>query len=111
MANHNHRFGKPPDLGGALNIAPITPPALDRFGQPIRKGTNVLYRPEIDMVFTVLDVQPVLDPRLPTGTVQVKIRGEATLMLQGNVPLGRFITLGVNPDVAEEPPVDPPLVQ
>jgi len=95
------RFGGPQNgTGGmAVHIGPINTFPRDRFGVPIRPGQHVLYRPEIDVVYQVLDVKPILDPRMPTGSVQLVLTVTMPLVLGTQQPIGRLIAIGTPPEV------------
>ncbi len=71
--------------------------ALDRFGQPITAGTLVLYRSNVDVVFQVLDVKPVLDPRVPTGAVTLVLAVEIPLTVPVRQPIVTLVKIGARP--------------
>src|SRR5262245_14606964 len=52
---------------------------LDRFGNTVKAGDHVIWRPPHDLVYQVTDAVPVMDPNLPPGFVR--------LMLQVTVPI------------------------
>lgn len=85
----------------------------DRFGAPIEVGSSILYRPEVDMVFQVTDAKPVLDPRAPTGLLQIVVQCQATLTVRAGLPFSRMIALGVTnpPPSPDELPPDPSGIQ
>lgn len=71
--------------------------ALDRFGRPIQEGQHILMRPDVDPVFRVVEVQPILDPRAPTGLVRLRVVCEAIdLAVQANAPVKNIIVMGVS---------------
>ena len=67
----------------------------DRFGAAIVPGSQILFRPAFDFVYTVLDVTPVLDPEVPPGHVNVKLLSETTLTLPTGHPLMQAIRIAV----------------
>lgn len=102
---------------------------LDRFGNGITPGGNVMYRPEVDLVFHVADVKPIMDPKVPPGMVGVRLTADFQLMVPFGQPLARMIAIGGQqqmpapsgdqpatapppdgeaPAVPTETPVDPP---
>lgn len=93
-----------------VRMGHVGQPAKDRFGTPIVKGSNVLYDPEIPLVFQVVDAKPILDPRAPTGSVQIVLVCQVPLTIPGGHPIGRLLSLGVAPGEVEvtDPPADPP---
>lgn len=66
----------------------------DRFGRPILPGDAVLYRPSVDMVMQVVSIAPKLDPRLPAGTLEIKLIAEVPMLLPAGVAQPPFITMG-----------------
>lgn len=47
---------------------------VDRFGAKVDKGDYVIYQPPHDLIFEVMDVTPVLDPRVGVvGAVTVRL--------------------------------------
>jgi len=50
-------------VGGGQPVVPAEP--TDRFGVPIRVGDLVLYHANIDPVFEVTDVSPIVHPAAP----------------------------------------------
>jgi len=68
--------------------------ARDRFGVPIAKGDLVTYRPGMDLVFEVVDVKPVLDPRAPVGAVVVLLAVSVPLNTMANQPIAEILVVG-----------------
>lgn len=50
------------------------PAVLDRFNNPIPVGGMVIYHPPVDLVYQVVDVRPVMDPRAPKGLATVTLQ-------------------------------------
>jgi hypothetical protein len=100
------------DFGAAVNQGTLTP--MDRFGAPIQDGQLLLYQEPYGLVFRVASVKPVLDPRAPSGLVQVHLTAEFTVPAQVGRPLPMFLVVGTTqpaeaPPTGEEPPAaDPP---
>jgi len=46
---------------------------VDRFGIKITPGCYVMYRPDIDLIFEVVDVVPILDHSRPPGHLRAKL--------------------------------------
>jgi hypothetical protein len=97
----------------------------DRFNQLVKPNDLVLYTPPIPMVFQVVSVTPVLDPRAPTGTIQLVLSCTAPLPVVRHRPMGNLLRVGQleestgttpqepdgNPPDAgpgEDPPQEPP---
>lgn len=84
--------------------------ARDRFGVTIKAGDLLLYRPNVDMVFKVADVKPVLDPRIGPGHVTIVLVVEAPITLRVGMPVSNMIVIGMPATApAEAPPLDPPM--
>ncbi len=99
------RFGKngaPP-----LNIGPLNAFPKDRFGNVIQKGMRVIYHPPHDLVYEVLDVKPVLDPRAPQGMCQMVLSVTFPLVAPSNQPIMELLAISAGPapvDVSEDVP-------
>lgn len=81
----------------------------DRFGVAIRPGMKVLYRPNVDMIFDVVDVRPVLDPRLPPGVVTIVLQAAAPVSVRIGQPVINMIVIATDApkDGAEADPAPP----
>jgi hypothetical protein len=75
---------------------------LDRFGRVLIPGAQVVYRSPIDLVFTVADVAPVLDPRAQAGLHQVKLLCEVTLPAMDRLPVDLLIMVAAPRTAAEQ---------
>lgn len=76
----------------AQALAAGTTAPLDRFANPIKAGSLMLWHLPHDMVWEVKDVSPVLDPRVPPGVVRLKL--ECILpcdVVAGNVNIGMVV--------------------
>lgn len=90
----------------------------DRFGVPIAPRTNVLFRPSYDFVYEVVDVAPVIDPRVPPGQVRLTLQSTTSITVPAGMPLMNMVVIGVanqaepaaapSDDADLEPPADPP---
>ena len=67
---------------------------LDRFNQPLDVGTIVVYRPAQDLVFTVVEATPILDPQAPPGAVRVVLQAIVPMLSMGGQPRGDMIVIG-----------------
>lgn len=47
--------------------------AKDRFGNTIEGGQRLLYKTPHDLIFDVVTVNPVLDPRVPPGSMDITL--------------------------------------
>lgn len=59
---------------------------LDRFANPIEKGSLVMWRTPFDLVWEVKDVVPVLDPNMPVGIVRYILECAVPVDLNPQVP-------------------------
>jgi hypothetical protein len=75
---------------------------LDRFGRVLVPGAQVVYRSPIDLVFTVADVAPVLDPRAQAGLHQVKLLCEVTLPAMDRLPVDLLIMVAAPRTAADQ---------
>lgn len=90
---------------------------MDRFGAPCIPGAKILYRPDFDFVYEVLEVAPVLDPGAPPGMIKVTMVAETTIVLRAGQLAMNMVRIGVAapeesvpsdaPD-AEATPAEPP---
>ena len=88
----------------------------DRFGVAIKAGMKVLYRPNVDMIFDVVDVRPVLDPRMPPGIATIVLQAAAPVTARVGQPLVSMIVIATDAPkdgATQDPPpsgdpVDPP---
>jgi hypothetical protein len=105
------RFAKNGQPG--LNIGPINAFPKDRFGATIHPGCHVLYRPDVDVVYQVTEVKPILDPRAPQGAISVVLVGQVRLTLKAGTPWDRLIALnaGAPPEGADDEPVPPTITE
>jgi hypothetical protein len=58
--------------------------ARDRFGRVIAPGALVLWTPPYPLIYEVLNVTPLLDPRVPPGLVQIVLTATAPLNVAAN---------------------------
>jgi hypothetical protein len=98
------RFGQQNGKGLPMNIGPLNAFPRDRFNNRIGKGQKVLYRNPHDLVWDVVDVQPVLDPRAPTNAVRVVLMATVPIVCPGNQPLMEFLAIGAPP--ADDAPAE-----
>lgn len=83
-------------FAGAVNSGKAS--MLDRFGSPILKGNLIIWRPPFDLIFKVVSVVPILDPRMPAGMVRLTV--ESTVPLDGmvNQPYMQAVIVGQSSD-------------
>lgn len=83
----------------------------DRFGNAIQPGTKILWHTPVDMIWTVVDVKPVLDPRQQPGLVELVLTSDsARNFLPVNQPLvGMIVIAGPASPTAPIPEVEPPI--
>lgn len=71
--------------------------AVDRFGNPIQPGCKMLFRNQVDMVVTCVAVNPVLDPRVPPGQVDVILSMQAPVRVTAGQQFPFFCVVGQPP--------------
>jgi len=88
-------------------MAAGTAGAIDRFGKRVEVGQYVLYHSEVDLVFEVKAIAPVVDPMLPVGLVRLSLECTVPVTLPANQ---RQIALAVcrepEPHAVQPPPPD-----
>ena|SRR5262252_7425872 len=89
-------------VGGGQPVVPAEP--TDRFGVPIRVGDLVLYHANIDPVFEVTDVSPIVHPAAPQGSVQVTLQIRMPVHTSTMGPSQNFIVWGNVKEIAEPAP-------
>ena len=110
MAEHNRR---PPTQGRLssqefarmVTQGQITP--LDRLGQPIITGALVLFTPQVDTIFAVIGVTPMLDPRAPQGQARITLHAQFDIPVRLGMPLPPFIVVGMTQPEDTQRPVQP----
>lgn len=76
---------------------PPRPPsvALDRFGKIVEPGHLVLVHSNVDLLFEVVDVRPVLNPSVAQGqAMQVTIRAHFPVQILSAHPSEGFVIVG-----------------
>lgn len=68
--------------------------ALDRFTAPIVKGSLVLMLRPDDLIFTVTDVAPELNPRAPVGMIRLTLQLTMHVGAPANQVLRQLIVCG-----------------
>lgn len=58
--------------------------AIDRFGLPIEAGSKVEFHGSLDLVFDVVGVAPILDPKVPPGMLNVTLTVTFPMQLRAN---------------------------
>ena len=108
LGRHMQTFAQAVAAGDARTLP------RDRFGVAVQVGTKVLYRPNVDMIFDVVDVRPVLDTRVGAGVVTIVLQTTAPITCRVGQPLVSMIVVGVAGQQdgatapADPPPADPP---
>ena len=80
--------------------------AMDRFGQPIEAGDQLMVRTPFDLVFTVVTVNPLLDPRAPAGLMDVVCTVTFPLRIPAGQPYTMAHVVSKRPAVAGLPGTD-----
>ena len=75
---------------------PPPPPAiaLDRFGNLLEPGHLVMYRPELDTIFEVVEVAPEIHPSAPKGTMRVILAAQFPIGVPYATPINRLVICG-----------------
>jgi hypothetical protein len=95
--------------------------AVDRLGRRLEPGDLVLLHSELDLIFQVASITPILDPKHPSGYVRLLCRAEVPITMPAGSPFARVVWVPSMPvpgnmagagsaadDVAETPgPSDP----
>lgn len=87
------------DFARAVQQGMVAP--IDRFGNRVRPGMRVLYRPPFDLVYEVDAITPLLDPRQPAGLVTLMLSVKAFPVV---VPVGQIYPAILVLQPREEPP-------
>lgn len=62
-------------------------PLLDRFRRPLFPGVKVEFHPRLPMVYEVIDIRPVVDPRQPAGLHQITLTASVNFSAFGGAPI------------------------
>jgi hypothetical protein len=83
--------------------------AVDRFGLKIEPGSKLLYHGAVDVVYDVVSVNPVLDPRVPPGILEIMVTVTFPIRTQANQinPLA-VVMPHLRQAPVDAPPTDPP---
>jgi hypothetical protein len=112
MAPHQqHSMGKLSMPDFARQVADGLLTVRDRINRPVKKGDLVAYHNEVDVFFTVTDLVPVMDPRLP-GMVRLRLEAMIPLSLPVNRPTMQVLLVGTAEEARQKageppPPADP----
>jgi hypothetical protein len=71
---------------------------FDRFQNLIEPGCKVVYQPPEAPLCDVISVQPVLDPNLPTGLLDVTMTTTLKVRTRGNMAMTGAIVVGPPPE-------------
>lgn len=80
--------------------------AADRFGRPIGVGDKILFSNEIDLVFDVLAMTPVLDPNQPPNTVEFTLSTSFPVRVSAGMPYGKAIIIQKAEPIRQVPSTD-----
>lgn len=79
--------------------------AYDRNGRELGLGDTVHVLAKTDIMWRVVGVQPVLDPRVPPGTLQLQLTAVFITGVQGGMPI---LDILKTKDAEENAPVAAP---
>lgn len=100
MSEHNRR---PPTQGkmslqqfaDAMRRGDIR--VLDRLGQHVKPGNQIIFQSGIDTIYEVIDVRPILDPRQPQGLAKVSVAVTFDIPVPVNQPFPPLLVIGQAP--------------
>ncbi len=75
-------------------------PLLDRFRRPLFPGVKVEFHPRLPMVYEVIDIRPVVDPRQPAWLHQITLTASVNFSAFGGAPIEE-LTAVVYPKAVE----------
>jgi len=99
------------DIHRMMASAPGGQPAIpaeptDRFGVPIRVGDLVMYRANVDPIYEVIDVKPVLHPSAPPGSVAITLQIQMPVHSSTLGPSQAFVVWGNVAQLQEPKPAE-----
>jgi hypothetical protein len=62
-------------------------PLLDRFRRPLFPGVKVEFHPRLPIVYDIVDIRPVVDPRQPAGLWQLTLSATIGINAFGGAPI------------------------
>ena len=74
---------------------------IDRFGRKVRPGDLVTWQVDIQTIWEIASVKPILDPKAPAGAIQVELRAAGNINALANQILDKLIIVGHHDPVAE----------
>ncbi len=80
--------------------------ALDRMGQQIEAGDKILLHTEVDLIFDVVSVNPVLDPRVPPGVMEVAVTVTFPLQIPAGRPFPKVVIIARRQPAEAQPGTD-----
>ncbi len=75
-------------------------PLLDRFRRPLFPGVKCEFHPRLPLVYEVIDIRPVVDPRQPAGLYQLTLTTSVSFNAFGGAPIEE-LTAVVYPKAVE----------
>jgi hypothetical protein len=67
--------------------------ALDRFGNRIDIGDKLMWKNLVDLVFDVVAVNPVMDPRVAPGLMDITLTVTFPIRYNGGVPYDKAVII------------------
>lgn len=77
--------------------------ARDRFGRVIKEGDRIILKTDVDLIFDVTSIGPVLDPQMAPGLLRLNLAVAFPLNVIGNQPYMQALVVGRAKIDAEKP--------
>lgn len=77
-------------------------PVIDRMGNQLKPEMVIIYDPEVDQIFEVVNIAPVLDPSAPQGLARVTLQATCQVVVPLGQPIQRFMFCGFKSAEAQQ---------
>ena len=74
-------------------------PVIDRFRRPVFPGVKVEFHARLPVVYTVVGITPILDPRVPAGVHKVTLTATVDFQVAGGVPVDELTAVIYPPTI------------
>jgi hypothetical protein len=96
-----------PIATGPLGSA-FAPGARDRFNRSLQVGDQILYKPNVDLVFQIMAISPLLDARASGPVFQMVLACEVPLQVPPGHPIINMVWVkSPDPKTQDEPKPKP----
>lgn len=97
-------------LERSMGGVPINANVIDRFGRPLKIGCEVLFHNPVDMVFTIVDIAPEIDPNAQAGIFRLELKCKPLrLHTRVGLPTDLLVVTMYAEVAAQAPAGEPPL--